>query len=73
MLALLRSLSARRLLLEQVPALLIALGIAEAFYKFKSFTLEAVAFLATWAALEALIQGLGRALVARAARIQPGR
>jgi hypothetical protein len=35
----------------QVPSLLIALLIAELFYKFHSFVLECVAFLLTWTAL----------------------
>ena len=38
----------RRLLLEQLPALVGSLVIAELFFKFHSFTLECVAFLATW-------------------------
>jgi len=32
----------------QVPPLVVALGIAEVFFKFHSFTLEALAFLAVW-------------------------
>ena len=38
-------------LAQEAPALLAALVIAEALYKFKSFTLECAAFLATWYAL----------------------
>lgn len=44
----LKILSTRELLLEQVPAVMISLVIAEIFYKFHSFTLECIAFLATW-------------------------
>ena len=33
---------------RELPALGISLVIAEVFYKFHSFTLECVAFLATW-------------------------
>lgn len=33
---------------KEAPALLIAFVIAELFYKFHSFALECVAFLATW-------------------------
>ena len=48
MYTLFRSVSVRRLLAQQVPALAAAFLIAEAFYKFHSFTLECLAFLATW-------------------------
>jgi hypothetical protein len=44
----------RTLLLEHLPSLLIALVIAETFYKFHSFTLECLAFLATWYLLDGL-------------------
>lgn len=43
---------------EQLPTLLIAGVIAELFYKFGSFSLECIAFLATWFALDAAIQWL---------------
>jgi hypothetical protein len=45
---LIRRLTVRQLALEQLPLLLFALGIAEAFYKFHSFLLESAAFLVTW-------------------------
>jgi hypothetical protein len=48
MYTLIRTLPFRDILLEQVPALGVSLMIAEAFYKFHSFTLECIAFLATW-------------------------
>jgi hypothetical protein len=35
----------------EIPALAASLVIAEVFYKFHSFTLEALAFLATWTVL----------------------
>jgi hypothetical protein len=38
----------RRALIDELPAGLVALIAAEAFYKFHSFTLECGAFLATW-------------------------
>lgn len=60
MYTLLRTLSVRRLLVEQFPALAMAWLIAELFYKFKSFSLECAAFLLTWFVLDALIQGLRR-------------
>ncbi len=49
----LSSLSVRRLLQEQVPTFTISFLIAELFYKFHSFTLECLAFLATWYLLDA--------------------
>ena len=61
-----RSLSARQLLARQAPTLAVSLAIAELFYKFHSFTLECVAFLATWLALDAVVQ-------AATALAKPGR
>ncbi len=49
-----RRLTARQLAFEQLPLLLVALGIAEVFYKFHSFMLETGAFLLTWLVLGAL-------------------
>lgn len=69
MFTLLRLLPTRRLLAEQLPALLIAWLIAELFYKFHSFSLECAALLATWGVLDAAIQGL-RHLFAPAPRNQ---
>jgi hypothetical protein len=51
-----------RLLREQVPALALSFVIAELFYKFHSFTLETMAFLATWGLVDAVIQ-LGRRVI----------
>lgn len=48
MYTLFRSLSGRQLVTTQAPAFLAAFLIAEFFYKFHSFTLECLAFLATW-------------------------
>ena len=61
---LIRRLTVRQLTLEQLPLLLIALAIAEMFYKFHSFLLETGAFLLTWLALGALHAGV-KALFAR--------
>ena len=61
---LIRRLSVRQLALEQLPLLLVALGIAEMFYKFHSFLLETGAFLITWLLLGAL-HGALRKLVGR--------
>lgn len=51
---LIRRLTLKQLTLEELPLLVIALGIAELFYKFHSFLLEAGAFLLTWLTLGAL-------------------
>jgi len=52
MFTLVQNLPARELLLYQAPTLVISLVIAELFYTFHSFTLECVAFLATWYVLD---------------------
>ena len=48
MYTMLRQRSVSTLLIDQLPPLVAALLVAEFFYKFHSFTLECVAFLATW-------------------------
>jgi len=53
-----------RLLLEQLPALVVAFAIAEAFFEFHSFTLECVALLGTWFVIDAAVQ-LGRRKLGR--------
>jgi hypothetical protein len=58
MYTLIRTIPVSRLLIEQLPAAGGALIIAEAFYKFHSFTLECVAFLATWFGFELLLSTL---------------
>ena len=60
---LIRRLTLRQLTREQLPVLVAALGIAEFFYKFHSFLLEAGAFLCTWYALGALYAALKSLLV----------
>jgi hypothetical protein len=63
MFTLLRTVSLRRLLIEQAPTLGVSLAIAELFYKFHSFLLEACAFLVTWYALDGvryLVAGMVR-------------
>jgi hypothetical protein len=60
----------RRLLLEQLPALAVSFVIAEVFYKFHSFTLECLAFLATWCVVDVMIQQVGRRLAPATARPQ---
>ena len=53
MYTLVRSVPLRSLLSTQAPALLAAFLIAEFFYKFGSFALECLAFLATWFVIDA--------------------
>jgi hypothetical protein len=53
-------------LLPTLPAAVIALVIAEAFYKFHSFTLECVAFLATWYVVDLVMRPLVSAVAQRA-------
>jgi hypothetical protein len=55
MLELIRALRRDRDFLMRAPGLLLALAIAELFYKFHSFTLECIAFLATWALIDAVV------------------
>lgn len=54
MYTLIRSISIRQFLLEQAPTIGVSLFIAELFYKFHSFTLECVAFFATWYGIDVL-------------------
>lgn len=63
MYSLLRSLTGTRMFIEQLGVFAASLAIAEVFYKFHSFTLECVAFLATWYVLD-LIVNRAHALVA---------
>lgn len=43
--------SLKQLILLEFPVFAVALFLAETFYKFGSFTLECIAFVATWLAL----------------------
>ena len=56
MYTLIRNVTKKQLLLEQAPALFVSLVIAEIFYKLGSFTLECIAFLATWFVVDVLYQ-----------------
>ena len=47
----------RRFIGEEIPSGVASLAIAEMFYEFHSFTLECLAFLATWYVLS-LVQSL---------------
>ena len=62
MFELLRSSTLRQLLARQAPALVLSLIVAELFYKFGSFTLECLGFLATWFVLDAIFAQIGRVL-----------
>jgi hypothetical protein len=69
MYTLIRSLTVRRLLMEQLPAITISMIIAELFYKFHSFVLEGIAFMFTWLVVDAMIQFIARLLRPRAEEI----
>ena len=58
MYTLLRTVPFRNLLVAQAPALGGSLLLAERFYRFHSFTLECLAFLATWFVLDAAVSAL---------------
>jgi hypothetical protein len=53
MYSLVRNSGAREVSLIELPSLAAAVVIAELFYKFHSFSLECLAFLATWFVLSA--------------------
>jgi hypothetical protein len=65
MFTLFRNVRLSTLLATQVPALMVSFLIAELFFKFKSFTLECLAFLATWFVIDALVSGLRSVWVAQ--------
>jgi hypothetical protein len=48
-----------RLAVEQLAPFLVSFAIAEFFFKFKSFALECIAFLATWFVLDAIWRAIG--------------
>jgi hypothetical protein len=52
------SLTRRRILSEQIPIFFMSLVIAELFYKFHSFTLELLSFLATWIIIDIIVHQL---------------
>jgi hypothetical protein len=62
MYTLLRQLPGSKLLEQQLPAIVVSLLIAETFYKFGSFLLECLAFLATWFVLDFVATQLGSLL-----------
>ena len=62
MYSLISRLPARQLLLRHAPTLLGALAIAEMFYKWHSFLLEAGGFLLTWFVLDAAVSWVEKRL-----------
>lgn len=58
MFQLVHSLTASELFKRQLPAFLLAFLIAEFLYKFHSFALECIAFLATWYVLDAILHAV---------------
>ena len=58
MLSFIRALRRDRAFLAHLPGLILALLIAETFYKFHSFTLECIAFLATWLLIDVVLDRL---------------
>ncbi len=58
MYTLVKTLSARQFATTQLPSLVGSLALAEVFFKFHSFTLECVAFLATWAVFDFVLSKL---------------
>ena len=62
MYSLISRLPARQLLVRHAPTLVGALAIAEMFYKWHSFLLEAGGFLLTWYALDAAVSFVERKL-----------
>ena len=56
---LLSEMTAKPFFLTQIPAIGVSIVIAEIFYKFGSFTLECIAFLATWFVIDWIFSKLG--------------
>lgn len=65
---LISQLPARQLLVRHAPTLVGALAIAEMFYKWKSFLLEAAGFLVTWYLLDAAVSYVERKVEERRRR-----
>lgn len=60
MFSMMREVGLRRSLITEAPYLGLSFLIAELLYKFHSFTLECLAFLATWFVLSAVAAWLGK-------------
>jgi hypothetical protein len=61
-----RNTSLKRLLVVEAPALSLAFLTAELFYKFGSFGLECLAFLATWFVISLVFDLIGRRSIFKA-------
>jgi hypothetical protein len=72
MYALIHNLKTRVALVQESSTFVVSLAIAEVFYKFHSFSLECLAFLATWGVLSGLVDG-GRRFVNGASLADQGR
>lgn len=62
MLEFIRSLNRNGTLVYQLPSMAAAFLIAENFYKFRSFALECLAFMATWYAIDLAVDMLRKLL-----------
>ena len=62
MLEFIRSLNRNGTLVYQLPSMTAAFLIAENFYKFRSFALECLAFMATWYAIDLAVDILRKLL-----------
>lgn len=54
MYTLIRNIGLRAGIVKEAPSLFLSMLVAEGFYKFQSFTLECLAFLATWYAVSSV-------------------
>ncbi len=59
MYTLVRHAGLRRALVHEAPSALLSLAVSEVFYKFGSFTLECLAFLATWYVTSFILSRVG--------------
>ena len=64
MLSLLKTLTIRELVSIEAPSLVGSMVIAEMLFKFHSFTLECLAFLATWLVLGVIVRRLHTVMAA---------
>ena len=65
MYTLLRNATTTRLWIQQLPVFVVSLLIAETQYKFHSFTLECLAFLATWFAIDLVVERIRERITRR--------
>jgi hypothetical protein len=72
MYTLIRQIPGSKLVEQQLPAIVASLLIAETFYKFHSFLLECLAFLATWFVLDFIVTKLAGLLRSERRRHRDG-